>query len=371
MAGAREEETIGPMQRVTTRRAILAGIAGGGVTLIEEGLSVSPGEARDKQRTRTKPPAAARRGHPRKGSGGDGIQLVLGAFHPDMPGDPSSLANFAARYGRVPGIVMWFQAWGDPNFKNLDTGLLDRVKTAGATPMITWEPWVPAKGANQPDYALANIRDERFDSYIDQWANGLKEWGGEVLLRFAHEMNGNWYPWAVAGGTNGNSPEDFVAAWQHVHDRFDRINAGNVKWVWAPNVKYDGSADLSALYPGGQYVDWIGMDGYNWGSSRRSSKWRSLANVFLPTYNDLTAAHRDKPIMIAETGCPGRRIDKASWIRKGFLDVVPQQMPQLAAVTYFDAKTDRDWRTNVSGDVRKAFSAVVKSDRYRGTLAQG
>ena len=108
--------------------------------------------------------------------------------------------------------------------------------------------------------------------------------------------------------------------------------------------------------------------GYNWAGSRRSSKWRSLANVFGPTYDELTQAHADKPIMIAETGCPGRRPEKANWIRKGFLSAVPKQFPQLQAVVYFDAKTDRDWRANTSGDIRKAFSSVVKSDRYRGTL---
>ncbi|HEU5431821.1 MAG TPA: glycosyl hydrolase [Thermomicrobiales bacterium] len=355
------------MQRATTRRAILAGIAGGGVTLIEESLSLSPGAARDTNGSIPKPPAAARR-HLGRDQASAAESLILGAFHPNMPGDPSSLADFAARYGRVPGLVMWFQAWGDANFKDLDTSLLDRVSGANATPVVTWEPWAPGQGANQSDFTLAKIHNGAYDDYIDQWAKGLKNWGGAVLLRFAHEMNGNWYPWAVADNTNDNTAEDYVAAWQHVHNRFQNAKAGNVRWVWAPNVKYAGSAPLADLYPGDDYVDLIGMDGYNWGSSRRSSKWRSLANVFGPTYDELTAAHPNKPIIIAETGCPGQRPDKAEWIRKGFLSAVPNQFPLLQAVTYFDAKTDRDWRASTSRDVRKAFSAVVTSDRYRGVL---
>ncbi|HET7094331.1 MAG TPA: glycosyl hydrolase, partial [Thermomicrobiales bacterium] len=327
------------MQRATTRRAILAGIAGGGVTLIEESLSLSPGAARASGRTKPKPPAVARR-HRGGGDGGsDGTQLVLGAFRPKAPGDPKSLDDFASRYGRVPGLVVWFQAWGDDQNNAFDPALLDRVRAAGATPMITWEPWVPGKGAKQPDYTLAKIAKGGHDAYIDQWAKGLANWNGTVLLRFAHEMNGDWYPWAVANETNGNAPGDFIAAWQHVHKRFENAKAGNVRWVWAPNVNYEGSHPLSELYPGGQYVDWIGMDGYNWAGSRRSSKWRSLANVFGPTYDELTEARSDKPIMIAETGCPGRRPEKASWIRKGFLSAVPKHFPKLQAVTYFDAKT--------------------------------
>ncbi len=343
---------------------MLAGIVGGGVTLIEESLSLSPGAARHTDRTVPKPPPAGR--HDRARRNGDGATLTLGAFHPGMPGDPSSLDDFKARYGRVPGLIMWFQAWGDDTNKTLDTKALDRVKAAGAIPMITWEPWVPANGANQPDYALAKIANGQHDGYIDSWAYDLKTWGGTTLLRFAHEMNGDWYPWAA--GANGNKAADYVDAWRHVHDRFQRANADNVQWVWAPNVKYDGSAPLDDLYPGDDSVDWIGMDGYNWAAARSSSKWRSLGNVFGPTYDELTAAHPAKPIMIAETGCPGSRPDKASWIRKGFLSTVPRRFPNLSAITYFDAKTDRDWRASTSGDIRKSFSAVAKSDRYRGQL---
>ena len=41
-----------------------------------------------------------------------------------------------------------------------------------------------------------------------------------LYLRFAHEMNGGWFPWGV--GTNGNGPADYVAAWRHIHDIFEQ-----------------------------------------------------------------------------------------------------------------------------------------------------
>jgi len=75
-------------------------------------------------------------------------------------------------------------------------------------------------------------------------------------------MNGNWYPWSEQ--VNGNHPSQFVQAWQHVHDIFTKLGVTNVTWVWSPNVEYGGSIPLSELYPGSNYVDWVGIDGYNW-----------------------------------------------------------------------------------------------------------
>ena len=38
------------------------------------------------------------------------------------------------------------------------------------------------------------------------------------MLRFAHEMNGGWYRWAK--GVNGNTSDQDVQAWRHLHDLF-------------------------------------------------------------------------------------------------------------------------------------------------------
>ena len=111
------------------------------------------------------------------------------------------------------------------------------VERRGSIPEITWEPWDTTKplGASQPRYSLRNIADGKFDSYIRTWARTLAAYGGEVQLRFAQEMNGDWYPWGR--GTNGNTPAEFVKAWRHVHDIFTAAGATNVQWVWRPRVR--------------------------------------------------------------------------------------------------------------------------------------
>jgi beta-mannanase len=92
-----------------------------------------------------------------------------------------------------------------------------------------------------------------------QWARQARDSNVAVLLRFAPEMNGDWRPWSV-----NDSPQDFIHAWRHLHDVFDQEGAGNVKWVFNPNVSFTGSVAIENFWPGADYVDWLGVDGYNW-----------------------------------------------------------------------------------------------------------
>ncbi len=68
-----------------------------------------------------------------------------------------------------------------------------------ATPLITWMPSI----SSRPDAnLLGEISSGQWNGYIDGWINSLKLWQASypadqkptVLLRFAHEFNGNWYP---------------------------------------------------------------------------------------------------------------------------------------------------------------------------------
>ena len=74
----------------------------------------------------------------------------------------------------------------------------DLVVGRGATPLLTWEPWNSAAGVNQPTYRLSAIANGTHDALVRRWATQIKAWGKPLMLRFAHEMNGNWYPWSEA-----------------------------------------------------------------------------------------------------------------------------------------------------------------------------
>src|SRR5438067_6211947 len=126
-------------------------------------------------------------------SSGAGSRIALGFYRPEFPDNMSALTEYEA--GTQMSIVHWYALWGDwkSAFNRAD---LDRVKARGALPLITWEPW--AAVTDDPRWSLRNaILSGQHDAYIESWARGLADYSGPVLLRFAHEMHHQAYPWAV------------------------------------------------------------------------------------------------------------------------------------------------------------------------------
>jgi Glycosyl hydrolase family 26 len=275
--------------------------------------------------------------------------------------DTGSLRMVQQAAGKAPGLVMTYEQFAvAPAFP---AEFAAAVAGRGAFPEVTWEPWDPAAGLDQPAYRLATLSSGWHDGYLRRWAHEIKAYRGLVWLRFAHEMNGSWYPWSES--TNGNRPGDYVHAWRHVHDVFDREGVQNVYWVWSPNVAPPGSADIAGLYPGDGYVDAVGVDGYNWGTAHPAESWKTFDQVFggtLARLGELT----NKPLYIAEVGSSGQGGDKAEWIRDFFASLA--RRPEVRGFTWFDQVKETDWRFASSPADRQAFAAGVASSRYQGAL---
>lgn len=203
-------------------------------------------------------------------------------------------------------------SWAKP----LPTALLGAALAAGCTPELTWEPWDPNAGKHQPAYTAAEIAGGRYDTYVSDWAKQAASYDRPFVLRFAHEMNGNWYPWSV--GAPGGSPEDYVAAYRRVRGIFDDAGARNVEWVWCPNVIVNGDVEaISRCYPGDDFVDIVGIDGYNFGD-RPGHRWTQPADLFGDTLALVSRLAPGKPVWINEVGCGDQGGDKARWISEFF-----------------------------------------------------
>lgn len=276
--------------------------------------------------------------------------------------DLSAVTAFEADVHKAAAIVLWYQGWGvKDGSQHFEVTWMNTVRNHGSIPFVSWEPWDYTQGLRQPAYSLQNIIDGRFDPYITQWAQASKAWGHPYFLRFAAEMNGNWYPWSEL--TNGNGPGQYMQAYRHVHDIFTAQGATNVTWVWSPNVEYPGSLPLAALYPGNAYVDWIGMDGYNW-STIQGHHWQSFAQVFQQTYTDILGRFPGKPLVIAETASAEKGGDKASWISDALLTQLPAFFPEVKAFVWFNENKETDWRVESSAAARAAFAGAVASRIY-------
>lgn len=277
--------------------------------------------------------------------------LRFGVGTPGGPMDAGELDEVAALAGEAPSIILSYK-----DFKQAPPLTeLEAVRTRGAVTLLTWEPWAWGGGTNQPAYALDRITAGDFDPYLRQWGQSLASWGHPVLLRFGHEMNGNWYPWAES--SNGNSPGDFVAAWRHVHDVVGSTGASNITWVWNPNVPYWGSTPLNGLYPGSAYVDAVALDGYNWGTSASWSTWQTPSEIFGQGLSELRALAPGKEILIAETASAEQGGSKADW-NTSLINYLAAQR-DVTAITWFHFNKETDWRINSSNSSAQALAQAL------------
>ena len=217
------------------------------------------------------------------------------------------------------------------------------------------------------------IANGSLDSYLHAYARGAAAYGSPVWLRLFHEMNGNWYPWG--GSVGSNSAVKLVAAWKHVHDIFVAEGATNVKFVWCPNIEsLDSNGSLSnpanaigAYYPGDGYVDFIALDGYNFGDGD-GMVWRSFTTLYSSAYAQVTALSPDKPIFLAEVACAPNGGNKPAWILDMF-SVIPQRFPRIAGVGWFNTNAtedsvSRDWRIDATTADLLAFRSAVSQGSW-------
>ncbi|WP_323961065.1 beta-mannanase [Arthrobacter sp. JZ12] len=271
------------------------------------------------------------------------------------PAASTELDEVTAIAGEAPSIVLSYKDFNQapPIWE------LDQVRARGAETLLTWEPWTWGGGVEQPAYSLDRITAGDFDDYLRQWGYALRDWGHPVYLRFGHEMNGNWYPWAE--GVNGNGPGDYVAAYRHVHNVVSSTGAANIQWVWNPNVPYWGSTDLAQLFPGAEYVDLVALDGYNWGTSQLWSTWQEPDVLFGKGLSQLRAIAPGKPIMIAETASSEIGGSKAAWNRNLFAYLSAQ--PDVVALVWFHIHKEADWRIDSSESSAIAFREALAGRR--------
>ena len=277
--------------------------------------------------------------------------LRFGVGTPGGPLASAELDAVTALAGEAPSIILSYKDFNQA----APISELEAVRGRGAQTLLTWEPWTWGGGTEQPAYSLDRIAAGDFDPYLRQWGQALAGWGHPVMLRFGHEMNGNWYPWSEQ--INGNGSGDYVAAWRHVHDVVASTGATNITWVWNPNVPYWGSIPLSGLYPGNAYVDAVALDGYNWGTSASWSSWQSPSQLFGDGLAQLRTLAPGKQILIAETASAEQGGSKADW-NTALISYLAAQ-PDITAITWFHFNKETDWRINSSTASAQAFAAAL------------
>src|SRR4029453_16436638 len=140
--------------------------------------------------------------------------------------------------------------------------------------LVSWEPWTPvpaalgirAQSRAQPGFRNIDIARGAQGRYTLRFARSLARFPGTIYLRYAHEMNGYWYPWS-------RGAQAYRWAWRRIVRLFAAPGARNVGFVWAGHATlYETKAvwlrTLRRYWPGRRYVDLVGSTMIDFGGNK-------------------------------------------------------------------------------------------------------
>ena len=253
---------------------------------------------------------------------------LWGAFLSD-----GNVSAFQTSVGKTMDMQATFYAWSD----SFPTSL-DKSKTQ----IIFWE---------SAGISLSSIASGAQDSYIKQFVLSAKTYGGQVVLIPFEEMNGNWDEWDGAYG--GNTPAQVVAAFKHIHDAMASVGASNVKLGWDINNNSvpDTSANaISAYWPGANYVDYICVDGFNFGNP-----WQSYSDIFSPALSAVRGY--GKPILIASIAS-AESSQKSAWITDALNQIAKDS--SITGFVWFNENKEQNWLVNSDSAALQAFKTGIQ-----------
>ncbi|MGJ8656058.1 MAG: glycoside hydrolase family 26 protein [Akkermansiaceae bacterium] len=256
--------------------------------------------------------------------------------------------------GAVPDYVLFFRDM-NPG-RGFPAQTAEVCKKYGATAVISQELWRWSERSEMNRTWLARINAGETDEFWREWGRGAKAFDSEVVLRFGFEMNGDWFGW-------GQQPEAFIKAWRRVHGIIRGEGATKVQFMFSPNVEWDESKEKAAIelyYPGDEFVDFLGLDGYNFGDDHSEwHSWQSYEAVFEKSIRKMSQA--DKPLILSEIGCADGPL-KGEWM-KGFLDSVEKDGRVSGFIYYnhFDPrKREPNWLLNSDPGALKMFREFIQ-----------
>lgn len=151
-------------------------------------------------------------------------------------------------------VLALTEYWNEDSQRQLQDTLLAQIANRGSMPFINWLPVsnAPANSLAAGQGIMHAIANGKFDAYITQYAEKIRRFGFPLFINFAPESDNPAHPWHIS---RANTLKDYKDAVRHVQVMFLQAGVNNVSWVWNPWK----AANMRLLYPGGGFVDWVGV----------------------------------------------------------------------------------------------------------------
>jgi hypothetical protein len=295
----------------------------------------------------------------------------------------TKVTDFETLVGKDIVWAMFSENWGTSGIKFPEASVR-AINSTGAIPYIRLMPrTVTDEYVTEDTYTLQNIIDGDFDAKLKAWAQTSKVVGIPVMVEFGCEMNGDWFQWSGVnnGGatTNGygdpnlaDGPEKYRDAYRHIIDIFRGEGADNITYVFHPDANSypeEPWNNMSAYYPGDNYIDWIGCSAY--GPRVPGEAWEGFTSIMDVAYPEMVAMSPTKPLAILEYGAwetgDGK---KAQWITDALQSIKNNRYPRVKALSYWHEQWENndgsisDLRINSSPESLAAYKNMIADNFF-------
>lgn len=286
------------------------------------------------------------------------IDVEFGAFVGGMQADPRLLTRFERKTRTQAKVASYYYGFGDVFPGSIEAGFA----AGGARKvLVSWD-----MGATR----FTEWSSGRHDAYLDQIVAKALAYPHDLYVRPWPEMNGDWQtfqPTVDGKLPHGGTYDEFIAAWRHVVSYTRSHGATNLKWVFNPTTDtYAQTTPIAKIWPGDDYVDVLGLDGFNWGKDNKWGRWLSFKRIYQRQYANLTALSPTDPVWVCEFGSKeprksdgapvDRKHSKAKWLRGALKH---KGMPRIEVMIHFNENKERDWRIESSKETLKMFRKLL------------
>lgn len=204
------------------------------------------------------------------------------------------------------------------------TDFMEENRRSGRLVELTWQ----ITDSNNEDLfgytPFLDIYRGRLDGELRAFARQAAEWGHPFLFRLNNEMNSDWT--SYSGVVNLCDPQLFAGVWQRICRIFREEGATNCLWIYNPNDRNAPPSkwnDSLAYYPGNDYVQLLGVTGYNNGTyyTQWNEQWRGFTQIY-DEIQGLYAPHFSAfPWIVTEFASSSVGGDKVAWIDDMFAHI--------------------------------------------------
>jgi hypothetical protein len=281
-------------------------------------------------------------------------------YYKSIGSDPTSLPPEFFAHARAHGITpqVGFES-GDATLAQMQRALAGKGKL--------------------PEDGGANSRANELYNSMSRWADYLKD-KGPVIFRPLSEMNDASGAWEM--GKPGNTPQEYAAVWNGMHQLFDEHGARNLRWSFdvlavAGTSRADKVRTALSLIPP-QNIDNVAMNPYAMHSGGQFESFGSLCTPWLEIFKETGHGHTrpvvsemgvsnnprghnvdgNKDAELLKPGTPAyQKLDaeRAQWIHEAFAFA---RAHDFASVTYF-TQMNTNWRVDAGSLADQALKKEI------------